>query len=90
MAFTFGQNWLGFSKILDEGRIGAAVASLGRLLGDDKVAGRSFLDIGAGSGLFSIAAVRLGAVYRIGTDVSAGAFQQVNVFGHGQGFDFNI
>jgi 2-polyprenyl-3-methyl-5-hydroxy-6-metoxy-1,4-benzoquinol methylase len=61
MAFTFGRNWLGFSAILDEARVGAAVESLRRLLGDDYVAGRSFVDIGAGSGLFSIAAARLGA-----------------------------
>ena len=61
MSFTFGQNWLQFSELLDESRVEAAQASLLRLVGEGELPGRSFLDIGAGSGLFSIAAARLGA-----------------------------
>jgi SAM-dependent methyltransferase len=57
--FAFGQNWTRFLSHLDESRIAEAEASLTRMLGD--VRGKTFLDIGSGSGLFSLAAHRLGA-----------------------------
>lgn len=61
MSFTFGQNWLRFSHLIDDRRLCEAEASLQQFTGEDLLKGRSFVDIGAGSGLFSIAAVRLGA-----------------------------
>jgi 2-polyprenyl-3-methyl-5-hydroxy-6-metoxy-1,4-benzoquinol methylase len=61
MQFTFGKNWLRFSEILDERRILEAEANLRALIGRPSLRGLSFADIGAGSGLFSIAAARLGA-----------------------------
>ena len=61
MGFTFGDNWRRFSQTLDEGRLTEAQTGLGRLVGLDQLRGRSFVDVGAGSGLFSIAAVRCGA-----------------------------
>lgn len=59
--FEFGANWRRFLDRLNEDRIATAEASLRRMLEVDSLAGKSFLDIGSGSGLFSLAARRLGA-----------------------------
>ena len=58
--FEFGKNWSRFLRLLNEDRIQTAQQSLRTMLQRD-LTGRSFLDLGSGSGLFSLAAMRLGA-----------------------------
>ena len=59
--FSFGRNWKRFLESLDEDRLNIAAESLREFLGLSDLRGKSFLDIGCGSGLFSYAAFKLGA-----------------------------
>jgi len=57
--FTFGENWAQFLAIVNNERVASAEASLVEKFGN--LDGITFLDIGSGSGLFSLAARNLGA-----------------------------
>lgn len=59
--FEFGANWTTFLSLLNDERIAAARSSLCSMLDVATLEGKSFLDVGSGSGLFSLAACSLGA-----------------------------
>lgn len=59
--FAFGENWKRFLNTLDIACISEAEKSLKHMLEVEELVGKRFLDIGCGSGLFSLVARRLGA-----------------------------
>ncbi len=68
--FSFGKNWKDFLHTLNQKRIEKAEQSLTDFLGGkESVSGKTFIDIGCGSGLFSLAAHRLGAKKVVSVDI---------------------
>src|SRR5262252_8616036 len=59
--FEFGRNWQRFLRRLNPKRIHSAELSIQQMLDCSSLYGKTFLDVGSGSGLFSLAARRLGA-----------------------------
>lgn len=59
--FEFGKNWQSFLNSLSDEKIEIAKQSLKDMLKVNNLSGKSFLDIGCGSGLFSMAAIMLKA-----------------------------
>ncbi len=70
--FPFGKNWEHFVRHhLNPERIQAAQKHLAEFLEVSDLRGRSFLDVGCGSGLSSLAAYHLGAVKIVSFDIDA-------------------
>jgi 2-polyprenyl-3-methyl-5-hydroxy-6-metoxy-1,4-benzoquinol methylase len=67
--FAFGQNWASYAELIDAPRIAEAKAGLIGLLGAEALHGKSFLDIGCGSGLNAVAAALLGASHIVAVDI---------------------
>jgi 2-polyprenyl-3-methyl-5-hydroxy-6-metoxy-1,4-benzoquinol methylase len=66
--FAFGDNWASYAKLIDAPQIEEAEKGLLKLI-PEGIEGRSFLDIGCGSGLHALAAARLGAKRILATDI---------------------
>jgi cyclopropane fatty-acyl-phospholipid synthase-like methyltransferase len=66
--FEFGENWKDYAATIDQKRIESAVEGLKKLF-PDGLTGKTFLDIGCGSGLHSLAALSLGAASVLATDI---------------------
>lgn len=58
--FGFGENWAEYAKHIDESKIAMAEEGLWKLLPSNALEGKTFLDIGCGSGLHSLSALRSG------------------------------
>lgn len=70
--FEFGRNWQSFLNTLTEKRIAIAKTSLTTMLECNDLSNKTLLDIGNGSGLFSLVARQLGAkVYSFDFDPSS-------------------
>jgi len=68
--FAFGKNWQYFlDNYFNEERLESAVNSLKEILNIESLSGKKFIDIGCGSGLFSLAAYKLNAEKIISLDV---------------------
>lgn len=67
--YDFGRNWSAFAAKIDDQKIQQAQDWLSRLFPD--LQGTSFLDIGCGSGLHSLAALHLGASHVTAIDIDA-------------------
>jgi SAM-dependent methyltransferase len=67
--FDFGQNWSAFVDQLPDVAVDDAVTSFQELIPAEEIAGCHMLDIGCGSGLHSLAALRLGAAEVTAVDI---------------------
>ena len=63
LRFKFGENWQNFSNDLSDSMIKDAIFCTKKSLNDAgvEIRGKKVIDIGCGSGLFSLAALHLGA-----------------------------
>ncbi len=68
--FSFGRNWQAFLRYITPVRIAIAKQSLIDFLGGEQaIRGKTFIDVGCGSGIFSLAAYQLGAKRVVSLDV---------------------
>jgi SAM-dependent methyltransferase len=59
--FNFGDNWRRLVKVISEDKLKYAIQDIQSFMAPESISGKSFLDIGCGSGLHAVAAWRLGA-----------------------------
>ncbi|MBU4134098.1 class I SAM-dependent methyltransferase [bacterium] len=77
--FDFGANWGKFIRDINEETVNTAVESLQKSLSLNSFKGMRFLDIGCGSGLFSLAAMKLNAADVLSFDYSEKSVNAANV-----------
>lgn len=88
--FSFGKNWTNFLAQIAPSQIDFATECLAEKVGD--LTGKTFLDIGCGSGIHSLAALRLGAdrVHSFDYDADSVAATKETQRRFGSGFDWTI
>lgn len=69
IGFSFGRNWAKFVRSLDDERLAKGEEALREALPGVEIRGSRFVDLGCGSGLFSLAAHTLGAAELLSVDV---------------------
>src|SRR5688572_12408812 len=69
ITFSFGANWKRFLSQFDEAMLLQAERSLVEFTKMARLDGHDFLDLGSGSGLSSLAAIRLGARRVVSVDI---------------------
>jgi 2-polyprenyl-3-methyl-5-hydroxy-6-metoxy-1,4-benzoquinol methylase len=67
--FRFGENWQDYTRHVDERHIAEAERGFAKLFPDGEVRGARVLDIGCGSGMAMLSALRLGAASVHGFDI---------------------
>jgi SAM-dependent methyltransferase len=75
VSFSFGRNWQKYLERLDENRLTHARDSLLESLRLPNLNGLTFIDAGCGSGIFSLSALRLGALHVTSIDIDPGSIE---------------
>lgn len=78
VGFSFGANWQKLVDRLDTRQLEQATDSLLNSFGGEQFPSRRFIDVGCGSGLFSLAAMHLGAREVVSVDVDPNAVACAN------------
>lgn len=81
MRYNFGKNWAHYVDGIDgefDQTLDLAKQYLCDVFGIEKIIGKSFIDVGSGSGLFSLAAVELGAARVLSIDYDPDSVMTTN------------
>ena len=73
--FSFGANWRKYVDTLKQDSVEQAIRSLQESFAGNEISGHSFLDIGSGSGLFSLSAYLLGANPVLSVDIDPNSIE---------------
>lgn len=74
--FDFGENWTNFSQnAFSKEKIDETKESILKLIDKEAIKDKTFIDVGCGSGLFTISACSLGASQSTGIDISPKCIQ---------------
>ncbi|MFA6531035.1 MAG: 50S ribosomal protein L11 methyltransferase [Candidatus Micrarchaeia archaeon] len=84
----FGENWSDYVKNIDDSTIEEAKKSLLRYLPSEDWQNKVFVDIGCGSGIFSLAALKLGASLVISIDLDDKSINATNFVRSKYGKDY--
>ena len=79
ITFSFGENWLRYIKTFNKENLKEVRLSLQELLGVKSLKGKSFIDIGCGSGIFSLAAIDMNAQKVISLDNDQKSVEACNI-----------